>query len=348
MSGQPFTRITSVLEQGSAVFSDLFATLAQPAKAHRIRQLVIGLALIWLVLACARLVWALFPQTETSLPPDIVILNPVEATAASREVDPLDLDQMLSWHLLGKADEAAAALVTSQPLEEQATGREGIEEGAKETRLDLRLRGIVASTVSGLGHAIIEYKSKQQVYAVEDKLPVSGRVVLAKVLPDRVVIDNRGTYELLVLFEDTVLSAQIPAGQNKKINFSPAITDGAARAIDKRGEADTTALAKSYRRQLYQNPQSLAELVRISAVREEGQLLGYKVAPGSDRSQFNQLGFKTGDVITAVNGLALTDPGNTVRLYQLMRSAGEAVFDLQRGDEQLTVSVSLDDTGPEE
>lgn len=347
MSGQPLARVTSAFERGSAIFGDLFATLAQPAKARRIRQLVIGLALVWLVLACARLVWALFPDAEATLPANIVILNPAETTVASRQADPVDLDKMLSWHLLGKADEVAVVPVASVPLEDQATGREGIEEGAKETRLDLRLRGIVASTVSGLGHAIIEYKSKQQVYAVEDKLPVSGRVVLAKVLSDRVVIDNRGTYELLVLFEDTALSAQMPAAVKAETSRPRAATGG-ARAVDKRGEAGTTALARSYRQQLYQNPQSLAELVRISAVREEGQLLGYKVAPGSDSAQFSQLGFKTGDLITAVNGLALTDPGNTVRLYQLMRSAGEAVFDLQRGGEQLTVSVSLDDTGPEE
>jgi hypothetical protein len=50
------------------------------------------------------------------------------------------------------------------------------------------------------------------VYAVEDKLPVSGDVVLAKVMPRQVVLDNGGTYELLTLFEDTELDAQLPPG----------------------------------------------------------------------------------------------------------------------------------------
>ena len=60
------------------------------------------------------------------------------------------------------------------------------------------------------------------------------------------------------------------------------------------------------------------------------------------KEQFEQLGFKPGDLITGVNGIPLDDPANTVRLYQTMRAASEAVFDLERENQQLTVSVSLD------
>lgn len=347
MSGQLLTKFTHALGQGSVALGDLFAWMAQPARARRLRQVLIGFALLWLAYACAQLVWALFPDVESPLPADILILNPVENTASGQRAEPADISEMLSWHLLGKADEMAATPVLGEATAVQTTDRDGIEEGARETRLDLRLRGIVASTEDGLGHAIIEHKSKQQVYAVEDKLPISGRVILAKVMADRVVIDNRGTYELLVLFENTTLSSQLPATPVKEFSPSRTNSGAAVRAIDKRGDADTTALAQSYRQQLYQNPQSLAELVRIAAVRDEGVLLGYKVAPGSDSTQFNQLGFKAGDLVTSVNGIALTDPGNTVRLYQLMRTAGEAVFDLERGGQALTITVSLDDTVPE-
>ena len=53
--------------------------------------------------------------------------------------------------------------------------------------------GFVASTEDGLGHAIIEHRSQQTVYAVEDELPVPGKVVLAKVMPKQVVLDRLTT-----------------------------------------------------------------------------------------------------------------------------------------------------------
>ena len=53
------------------------------------------------------------------------------------------------------------------------------------------------------------------------------------------------------------------------------------------------------------------------------------------------LGFEPGDIVTGVNGLSLTDPANTVRLYQAMREAREAVFDLTRDGEALSLSVRL-------
>ena len=344
MSGQPITRFTHVLGQSSAVLGNLFARAAQPNQARHLRRILTVVALVWLVFACTQLIWALLPPAETALPDGIVVLNPAQALASEQQAESVDINRMLSWHLLGKADVVSAETTAIVPEAGPATGREGIEDGARETRLDLRLRGIVASTVDGLGHAIIEHKSKQQVYAVEDKLPISGRVILAKVMPDRVVIDNRGTYELLVLFEDTALSSQIAANPAKK----SAPPTGQLRAIDKRADSKATALALSYRQQLYQNPQSLAELVHIRAVREDGVLRGYKVSPGSDKAQFVQLGFQKGDLVTSVNGISLNDPGNTVRLYQLMRSASEAVFELERGDQLVTVSVSLDDTGADQ
>ncbi|MDP4788925.1 MAG: hypothetical protein NWR64_02980, partial [Haliea sp.] len=116
----------------------------------------------------------------------------------------------------------------------------------------------------------------------------------------------------------------------------------AATVVDKRADAAAAALAAGYRDQLYADPQSLADLVRIAAVRADGALRGYRVTPGQNRVQFEQLGFRAGDLVLAVNGLSLSDPANTMRLYQAMRSATEASFDLLRGGESVALSVSLD------
>lgn len=312
-------------------------SLAQPEVIRRIRQALVALLALWAVIALSRLIWALVPTQAAdpagSLPATAVIINPLSEAAPEAAAEAVDVQRMMAWHLFGEAG-AVAPVVVEEPA--AAAEREGIEKGARETRLDLKLRGIVASTEDGLGYAIIEYKSDQNIYAVDDRLPVSGQVILAKVMPGQVVLDNGGTYELLQLFEDSSLDKQVvsrPAPSQSR--------QARAATVDIRSDADASALARNYRERLYQDPQSLAEVVAVSAVRENGELLGYRVAPGKDQAQFEQLGFKAGDMVTSVNGIALSDPANTVRLYQAMRSASEAVFDLERNNQQLTISVSL-------
>ena len=159
----------------------LLQRLGQPEQQRRLRRGLVALLLLWALLALVRLFWALLPQADSPEIPARVI-NPVNASASTAQRRELDIQQMKDWHLFGEAGAAPPVeTVVEEPVVDNS--REGIEKGARETRLALKLRGVVASTQDGLGHAIIEYKSKQAVYAVEDKLPVPGRVSLAKVMP---------------------------------------------------------------------------------------------------------------------------------------------------------------------
>jgi general secretion pathway protein C len=327
---------SDVPQRASDALEGALRSLARPEHARRLRRLLAAAFAVWAVVALAQVIWALLPAGDTPLPESAVIINPVELAARSGPGGgQVDIDRLRGWHLFGEA----GALTAPEPVvvpDPGAAAREGIEKGAKETRLAVKLRGVVASTEDGLGYAVIEYSSKQDVYAVGDKLPVSGKVELAKVLPRQVVLDNNGTYELLELFEESPLDSQLL--QAPPPEQAAAAQPGARQMIS---GADASELARSYRDRLYQNPQSLADVVTISAVRENGDLQGYRIAPGKQREQFELMGFKPGDLITSVNGIALNDPANTLRLYQTMRSASEAVFELQRDGQPLTMSVSL-------
>jgi general secretion pathway protein C len=313
--------------------------LRQPEQVRRIRQLLLLLFGLWLVLALVKLLWAFVPEGDMALPAEMELINPVLSQGDAGETREVDIARLRDWHLFGEADALTPEQVAEMARAEeeaarQATDRDGIEEGARETRLALKLRGVVASTEDGLGHAIIEHQNKQEVYAVEDQLPVSG-VTLAKVMPGQVVLDNSGTYELLRLFEENEFDKQVQEQARRP-------TPRAERKdVDRRSDAGATRIARNYRDQLYQNPQSLAKVVKISAVREEGELRGYRVRPGADQREFARLGFRPGDLVTGVNGIALDDPANTMRLYQVMRSASEAVFELERGGQPLSLTVAL-------
>ncbi len=319
-----------------------FHRLSQPANAARARFIVAALLLVWLAFGLARLIWALYPAEDvaTAAPPGSV-LNPVSGGAGAAQ-KPVDLAAMQAWHLFGEAGAEEAALAAAQAAEAQARAeREGIEDNARETRLALVLRGVASSPVEGEGHAIIEHKKQQAVYRVDDKLPVSGRVTLAKVLPDRVVLDNGGTYELLKLFEDDGLAAQVvttPAPEPEEAEPQDPVVS------DLRADADATAIATDYHQRLYENPQSLAEVVRVAAVRGDAGLRGYRVQPGTDREQFNKLGFKSGDIVTGINGVDLDNPGRAMELYQTLRTATEASFTVDRNGQPITLTVSLQGT----
>ena len=311
--------------------------MAQPRRARRIRQAILLLVGVWMLLSLTRLLWALVPNAENTNVAPPTVINPLSASSSRAIVAPVDIDRMVAWHLFGEAGATAQAVIEAA-TEVETDSREGIEDGARQTNLQLKLRGIVASTEDGLGYAIIENANQQAIYMVEDKLPVRGNVVLAKVMPRQVVLDNGGTYELLVLFEESTFSTAEPMSAQ---TAAPAVSEN----IDKRGDDQATRLAQSYRQRLYQNPPSLAEVVNVSAVRENGALLGYRVSPGKDREQFAQLGFKMGDVVTSVNGVSLDNPTNTMVLFNDMRSAKEAVFELKRDGQALTLSVNLDGGG---
>ena len=188
---------------------------------------------------------------------------------------------------------------------------------------------------------MIEAKKQQELYSVGDALPANGKVTLAKILPKQVVIDNNGTYELITLFSDNgIVGIVQTAAKPEQSASTEKPVSASAPAIDR---AQQQQLASRYRQQLYDDPQSLAGLVSISAVQGKEGLKGYRLSPGRDVSQFSALGFKSGDIVTAVNGYTLSDPTNTVRLYQLMRDATDATFDIEREGAPVSINVSEHD-----
>lgn len=321
---------------GSRSLAGLWQRLRQPRQVARLKALCLALAALWLLASLAQLFWAFWPQPDVT--PAAAPLNPAQGAARRAVAGPaVDLEALRAAALFGRRD---ASDVAATPAPTPREAREGIEEGARETRLDLVLRGVAASPVEGQGSAVIEVRGQQHVFRVDQALPLPRRVTLAKVLPDRVVLDNAGTYELLRLYAESELDRQLGAAANREPAAAP-------QTVDRRDDAGVADLAGRYREQLYRDPQSLASLVRIAPVRQVGELQGYRITPGENRQQFEQLGFRAGDLVVAVNGMPLSDPANAMRLYQLMRTASEATFELQRDGQPLAVSISLGDAAPD-
>jgi general secretion pathway protein C len=315
-------------------FRGFYRWVADEQRLPSIQKVLMAVLILWAVNSLANALWALVPGSPISVSQSVVINPPPSSNAASAGSETIDVSPILGMSVFGAAEPSEVQDLA--PVNAVATPREGIENGARETSLALTLTGIVASTTDGLGSAMIGARKKQELYSVGDDLPANGKVTLAKILPKQVVIDNNGTYELITLFDDNGIVGIVQSASSELPNRTPALT-----AEVSTNQSERQQLAANYREQLYSDPQSLAGLVSISAVQSDGGLKGYRVAPGRDAEQFTALGFKAGDIVTAVNGYTLSDPTNTVRLYQLMRDATDATFEIERDGSPVSISVSL-------
>ena len=321
-----------------ARFRGLYSWVADEQRLPMLQRGLIAVLVLWAVNSTANTLWALIPSSPVEVSKSVVINPPPSPASASGGVETIDVSSILGMSVFGAVEPSEVQDLA--PVATIVNPREGIENGARETSLALTLTGIVASTADGLGSAMIEARKKQELYSVGDDLPANGKVTLAKILPKQVVIDNNGTYELITLFDDNGIVGIVQSAASASTPDSSERTPSPVAATSAT-QAERQQLAANYREQLYSDPQSLAGLVSISAVQSDGGLKGYRVAPGRDAAQFTALGFQAGDIVTAVNGYALSDPTNTVRLYQLMRDATDATFEVERDGSPVSVSVSL-------
>ena len=309
-----------------------------PVALKRVQDALIILLVLWSLLSVSQLMWIPWRASAIESVPALA-LNPPHASA-QLELVAVDTSAVIGSGVFGGIPDELDA---SPGANESSDNRDGIERNAAETRLPLTLTGIVALTEDGLGSAVIRVNGAEQVYAVGDSLPASGQVTLAKVMPQTIVIDNNGTYELLTLYEGvglvvpTTPSRAGPATQPNRAIGAPRPEARAPIA----SEAERSEVAQRYRRALYESPEALASLLTVSPVQADGAIIGYRISPSKERAAFDALGFKTGDVVTAVNGLSLSDTTNTLKLYTLMKEATEATFDMTREGGNVTINVDL-------
>ena len=309
-----------------------------PVALKRVQDALIILLVLWSLLSVSQLMWIPWRASAIESVPALA-LNPPQSSAQLGLVV-VDTSAVIGTGVFGGIPDELDA---SPGANESSDNRDGIERNAAETRLPLTLTGIVALTEDGLGSAVIRVNGAEQVYAVGDSLPASGQVTLAKVMPQTIVIDNNGTYELLTLYEGvglvvpTTPSRAGPATPPNRAVGAPRSEALAPVA----SEAERSEVAQRYRRALYESPEALASLLTVSPVQADGAIIGYRISPSKERAAFDALGFKTGDVVTAVNGLSLSDTTNTLKLYTLMKEATEATFDMTREGGNVTINVDL-------
>ncbi|WP_233997925.1 MULTISPECIES: type II secretion system protein GspC [unclassified Pseudoalteromonas] len=272
----------------------------------------------------ASLVWLLWPQPQVT-----AVMPP--ATASSTAKNGVNIAAIKAVKLFGDA----AAVVQEQPKQE-------VTSDAPETRLSINLTGVVAATDdNSAGLAIIESQGSQETYGIDDVIK-GTRAKLAKVLPDRAILDVNGRFETLMLdgvsFTKTV-SMPVPA--SKEPEKSGPSRQQAKQSVNVTADPELKAELQQKREEVLADPGKLTDYIRVSPVRNQGQLQGYKLSPGKDPLLFKQMGLENNDIAVAINGYQLTDMKQAMAALQELRSSTEAAITVNRNGQLIDVQFSL-------
>ena len=273
-------------------------------------RLVNLFAIILLASALAKVTWMVVSPENVALPKTNTTsgsLANIEPAARLRTISAL--------HLFGEAN---TPIVNNAPIV------------APETRLKLTLKGVFASTDSKRAFAIIlDSNKKEKAYRLGSK--VSGGAVLHAVYVDRVILKRNGRLETLRL-----ATLYNKATSRNRTKSSSKLSS--SRTPTKTIRAD--AKLKKLKQTLLKDPQKIWQQVRISPVLKNGSIKGYTVEH-QDKQLMQSLTLQKGDVITEVNGQALSNPAALYGLMNQLSKQKNIDVTIERNGQAQTIQLQL-------
>ncbi|QUM75038.1 type II secretion system protein GspC [Moritella sp. 24] len=253
----------------------------------------------------ALLTWQVWPKKSDSA----TSWQPI-FSRDSNQVKNYELNTLRNLHVFGKPQTEKQAAVVVQNID------------APKTRLRLTLAGLVASSEPSLALAIIEHKGKQETYAIDEEIG-STNATLNQVFSDRVLIEYQGNLETLMLDGE---------------EFTRETSQQQTRSSDSReSPKDLSNLRKS----LLANPASITDYVRISPVRSNGKLAGYRVNPGKNRELFKEVGLQPNDLAVSLNGYDLTDTRQAMEVAKQLKDLTEMSLTVERDGQLHSIYLSM-------
>lgn len=207
----------------------------------------------------------------------------------------------------------------------------------QETRLRLRLLGLVAGEAGDTGYAIIaDGGQPEQVVRIGDALG-GGQAYLRQIHAEYIVLERaNGALETL----------RLPRADGSTTESPPALAPTATPLAAEQASltsAPAPPQPRIQRSEWLESPERLLQSVHARPVLRGGQLHGLEVRPTRNARQFQEAGLRPGDIITAVGGVPLAGIDNPNDL--LARLARETQIDvmLERDGQAQLLTVRLDD-----
>ncbi|WP_256383365.1 type II secretion system protein GspC [Photobacterium toruni] len=290
--------------------SKWFATAATkcPLSLQSVTRLLTCILVVILAWVMGRLVWSIIEPA-----PAVARWQPLAVTVNTSQQQ-LPINELLSLNLFGRY-QANAAPISIKP----------VKQDAPQTQLRLTLVGVVASSTPSKALAVVTNNGKQNTYGINEVID-NTRATLIAVYNDRVIIRNNGRDETLMLeglkFTKPSLTAAVPQRHTSQSN------------------SNTAELAK-IKQEILSEPQTLFSYIRLSQVKKDGQIEGYRVNPGKNRILFDQVGLKANDLAVSINGRSLTDPAIMAKLWGELSSATDFTLTVERDGQLHDIHIEL-------
>ncbi|NOJ00409.1 type II secretion system protein GspC [Vibrio kanaloae] len=261
-----------------------------------------------------QLAWFLVPAEQTVVP------WKASVSSSSSALQPtLDISSLQQSNLFGAYNPTTPAVVEQQVIQD-----------APKTRLNLILVGAVASSNPKLSLAVIANRGTQATYGINEVIE-GTRAKLKAVLVDRVIIDNSGRDETLML----------EGIEYKRLAVSEPVPPRASSSVRGNNPASAEEKLDEIKAKIMEDPQQIFQYVRLSQVKRDDQVIGYRVSPGKDSELFNSVGLQNGDIATQLNGQDLTDPAAMGNIFRSISELTELNLVVERDGQQHEVFIEF-------
>ncbi|PSU30161.1 type II secretion system protein GspC [Photobacterium lutimaris] len=291
---------------------------ALPAKSRisissltRVLTWTLVVMLAWVI---GRMVWLALQPT----PAPATWQASTVAVSSSTGNDRGEIATVLNMNLFGRFQANAPVVERKQP----------VKQDAPQTRLSLTLVGLVASSNPQTALAVITHRGKQNTYGLNEAIE-GTRATLQAVYPDRVIIRNSGRDETLML--DGVDFNKSSQNTSRTRPPEPQASE----------EPEPTSELSRIKQEILEKPQTLFSYIRLSQVKRDGELVGYRVNPGKDRALFDAVGLQVDDLAVSLNGNDLTDAAVMAKLWTELSDASDFTLTVEREGQLHDIYIEL-------
>ncbi len=255
--------------------------------------------------------------------------TPTRSTANAQGLPPLNIVPILNARLFGQP-----ARVPPPPP---------VPETPPDTRLNYKLYGVYYTAEIQDARAIIDIgNGSTKSYQIGE--PLTDQVSLQEIHARHVILKRNDRYETLRLFgtDPDARQEMLPPEPAPPLSNSNAVRSrAAAPAIITSENLPPAQLLGQYQQRLASNPQSLMNLLRAAPVQENGEFIGYRISPAQDRALFDKFGLEKGDIVTAVNGIALDNPLKGFKVLEEVANADQLSLQVNRSGQVMNLQFQI-------